>query len=62
MTISNKMFLLATHIPSTGASTAKEKGFEGPAQKRRNQGTLDERIWLGIDWSLLVFGNDLERW
>ena len=30
------------HIPSPGASTAREKGFAGPAQERRDSGTLYE--------------------
>ena len=31
------------HIPSPGASTAREKGSAGPAQERRDSGTLHER-------------------
>ena len=35
------------HIPSPGASTAKEKGSAGPAQERRDSGTLDEISLIG---------------
>jgi hypothetical protein len=31
------------HIPSPGASTAREKGSAGPAQERRDSETLHER-------------------
>ena len=30
------------HIPSPGASTAREKGSDGPAQERRDSETLHE--------------------
>jgi hypothetical protein len=32
----------AHHIPSPGASTAREKGFAGPVQERRDSETLYE--------------------
>jgi hypothetical protein len=35
------------HIPSPGASTAREKGFAGPAQERRDSGTLGE-MWCSV--------------
>ena len=43
------------HTDSPGASTAREKGFAGPAQERRDSGTLYEtacncprRPWRGL--------------